>query len=429
MPRLSGFAMAVLLPFSLWGENWPQWRGPTNDGISGEKNLAVRWSASENIAWKMPLKGLGTSTPVIWEDRIFLTSQLGDGPLAEGARDFDDAQRAKKMGEERGVTFLVSAFARDSGRPVWETRFPGGDHLPEVHIKHNLASPSCVTDGERVYAWFGTGLAVALTLDGETVWQRDLGKEYTPFDVRWGHGSSPALYKERLLLLVDHPLDSYLLAVDRRSGEDILKISRGKERRSYTTPFIVQRDEGDQLIVNTNEAIQALDPDTGKLIWQVGEDNRVPIGVPVFHNGVLYSNRGYNSSPYLAVGVDGTGDVSRSKLKWRAPTGGPYVSSLTYYQGVLYMANERGIASAVDAGTGETLWKQRLGGVFSASPVAADGLVYLAEESGKTYVIEAGREFKLAATNDLGERTLASPAISGGLLFLRSDDHLFAIKN
>jgi outer membrane protein assembly factor BamB len=270
---------------------------------------------------------------------------------------------------------------------------------------------------------------VALTLDGEPVWQRDLGKEYTPFDVRWGHGSSPAIYKDRLFLLVDHPLDSYLLAVDRRTGKDILKVSRGKERRSYTTPFIVSRDEGDQLIVNTNEAIQALDPGTGRLIWQVGEDNRVPIGVPVFHSGVLYSNRGYNSSPYLAVGVDGAGDVSGSKLKWRVPTGGPYVSSLTYYQGVLYMANERGIASAVDAETGETFWKQRLGGVFSASPVAADGRIYLVEESGRTYVVEAGREFKLVATNDLGERTLASPAISGGLIFLRTDNRLFAIGN
>jgi outer membrane protein assembly factor BamB len=429
MPRLLGFGLSLLLPVVMWGENWPQWRGPTNDGISGEKNLPVRWGASENVAWKTPLKGLGTSTPIVWEDRVFLTSQLGDGPLAEGARDFDDAQRAKKMGEEQGVVFLIASFARDDGRLLWEKRFPGGDHLPEVHIKHNLASPSCVTDGERVYAWFGTGLAVALTLDGEPVWQRDLGKEYTPFDVRWGHGSSPAIYKDRLFLLVDHPLDSYLLAVDRHTGKDILKVSRGKERRSYTTPFIVSRDEGDQLIVNTNEAIQALDPGTGRLIWQVGEDNRVPIGVPVFHSGVLYSNRGYNSSPYLAVGVDGAGDVSGSKLKWRVPTGGPYVSSLTYYQGVLYMANERGIASAVDAETGETFWKQRLGGVFSASPVAADGRIYLAEESGRTYVVEAGREFKLVATNDLGERTLASPAISGGLIFLRTDNRLFAIGN
>lgn len=429
MPRLLGFGLCLLLPLAVWGENWPQWRGPANDGISGEKNLPVRWSKSENVAWKSPLKGLGTSTPIVWEDRVFLTSQLGDGPLAEGARDFDDAQTAKQMGSGQGVAFLVSAFARSTGRLLWERRFPAGGHLPEVHIKHNLASPSCVTDGERVYAWFGTGLAVALTLDGETLWQRDLGKEYTPFDVRWGHGSSPALYKDRLFLLVDHPLDSYLLAVDRRTGKDVLKTSRGKERRSYTTPFVVQREEGDQLIVNTNEAIQALHPDTGKILWQVGEENRVPIGVPVFHNGVLYSNRGYNSSPYLAVRLDGAAETGAPKPKWSVPTGGPYVSSLIYYQGVLYMANERGIASAADAETGKTFWKQRLGGVFSASPVAADGRVYLVEESGKTYVLEAGREFKLAATNDLGERTLASPAISGGWIFLRTDNHLFAIEN
>ena len=166
-------ALVFLLSLTAHAGNWPQWRGPTGDGLSQEANVAVRWSATENVLWKTPLKGLGTSTPIVWEDRIFLTSQIGDGPSA-GGQDFEETQSAKSAGS--GVTFLVQAFARDGGGLLWEKRFQAEDSLPEVHVKHNLASPSCVTDGERVYAWFGTGLAVALSLDGELLWKRSASR-------------------------------------------------------------------------------------------------------------------------------------------------------------------------------------------------------------------------------------------------------------
>ena len=420
------FALILALPCIVFADNWPQWRGPSGDGVSQETNAPVRWSASENVLWKAPLEGLGTSTPIVWEGRIFITSQVGDGPSA-GGRDFAEAQAAKSAGNRSGVTFLVRVYSRDKGSVLWGKRFDAEDNLPEVHIKHNLASPSCVTDGERVYAWFGTGLLVVLTVDGELLWNRHLGQERSRFDVHWGHGSSPALYDDALLLLVDHPGDSYLLAVDKGTGKDLWRADRGVEKRSYTTPFVIRREEGDQLIINTNDRLEALDPASGKLLWHVGEPNRVPVPTPVYHDGVLYANRGYNSSPFLAVRVDGRGDVAESKLKWRVPTGGPYVSSLVYYRGLIFMATEHGIASAIDAETGKTLWKERLGGVFSASPVVVGGNVYLVEESGKTYVIEAAREFKLVSVNDIGERTLASPAISNGMLFLRTDNSLYAI--
>jgi len=417
--------LSLLLPLLLPAENWPQWRGPSEDGISSETNVAVRWSAdSDNIAWKAPLKGQGTSTPIVWGDRLFVTSQLGDGPLTEGARDFEDTSAPKSTGSGAGTRFLVQAFARADGRLLWEKSFAAGEHLPGVHIKHNLASPSCVSDAERVYAWFGTGLVVALTHEGEVVWTRNLA-EQDSFDIRWGHGSSPSLYGESLLLLVDHPGESYLLAVDKHSGKDLWRTERGTKKRSYTTPLVVRRDGGDQLIVNTNDHLEALDPRDGKLLWQVGEPNRVPVTTPVYHDGTLYSSRGYNSGPYMAIGFDGGGE--QPELKWRVPTGAPYVSSLLYYRGLIFMASERGIAGAVDAQTGKNVWKRRLDGVFSASPLAADGKVYFLAESGKTYVVEASREFEIIAENDLGERTLASPAVSDGTLFVRTDEHLFAI--
>ena len=242
-----------------------------------------------------------------------------------------------------------------------------------------------------------------------------------------GHGSSPTLYKDTLILLCDHQGSAYLLAVEKKTGRTRWKAGRGNDRRSYTTPFLVPGPRGDELIVNSSERIDALDPTTGELLWYIGEQNRVPVPTPVFHNGVLYANRGYSSSPYLAVKVGGRGDVSKTHLVWHNPTGGPYVSSLLYYQGLLYMANETGIASCVDASNGQVLWRERLGGVFSASPVAAAGKVYLVNENGEAFVLQAGRELKILQKNRIGERTLASPALSGGRIYLRTDDHLVAV--
>ncbi|MBM3810304.1 MAG: hypothetical protein FJW20_01590 [Acidimicrobiia bacterium] len=412
--------LMLLTALPLMAQNWPQWRGPTADGISTEKNLPLRWSKTENIAWRAPLKGMGTSTPVVWGDHIFLTSQLGDGPFEGRSRDFEGAAAARRTGETEKVRFSVQAFHRVTGKLLWDYTFDGEGVLQPVHIKHNLASPSCVTDGERVYAWFGNGQLVALDFTGKLVWKHHLGREVAPFDVLWGHGSSPTLYKDSLLLLCDHPPGAYLLALDKRTGAQRWRKDRGKEKRSYTTPFVIKLAGHDELILNSSQRVDALDPTTGELLWSAGEPNRVPVPTPVFHNGVLYLNRGYSSSPYLALQPGGG-------VKWEVKTGGPYVSSLLYYQGILYLANETGIASAVDAADGKTLWKDRFGSVFSSSPVAADGKVYLVNEEGVTFVLEAGRQKKVLAENHLEERILASPAIAQGRIYLRSDSHLLAI--
>ena len=424
------FALTLLigcLAFDAPAANWPYWRGPFSNGISEEKGIPAEWGPEKNVLWKAPLAGLGTSTPILWGDRIFLTSQIGDGPFEQRGRDFANASTPRKTGERPKVEFLVQAFGSDNGRLLWEYRLDAEGRLPAVHMKHNLSSPSCVTDGELVYAWFGTGQIVALSMEGKPVWQRNLGKDYGPFEILWGHGSSPTLYKDTLILLCDHQGAAYLLAVERRTGKNRWKVDRGKDRRSYTTPFLVSGPKGDELIVNSSERIDALDPSTGELLWYVGEQNRVPVPTPVFHDGVLYANRGYSSSPFMAVKVGGKGDVSQTHVQWLVKTGGPYVSSLLYYQGLIYMATETGIASCVDAANGRVLWRERLGGVFSASPVAADGKVYLVNEHGEAFVLEAGRELKILSRNHLHERTLASPAISGGRIFIRTDEHLISI--
>jgi outer membrane protein assembly factor BamB len=408
-------------------ENWPQWRGPDANGISQEEGVPTRWSQKQNVRWKASLPGLGSSSPIVWGDLIFLTSQMGDVPIAPRSQDFPGAPAPRKSGDQDQVYFVVQAFHRRDGSLKWEYKFKAEGNLPEVHIKHNLASPSCVTDGERVYAWMGSGQLVALDLEGKLVWELHLGQKFSPFDILWGHASSPALYKDSLILLCDHPPKSYLLALDKRTGKPLWKVDRGQGFRSYTTPFVFPGEQGDVLVINSNRRIDVFDPSTGELLWYVGEPNRVPIPMPVYHHGVLYVSRGYRSSPYLAVRVGGTDDVNRTHLKWRVPTGAPYISSLLYYQGLIYMASESGIVTCVDAETGETVWKERFGGVFTASPVAADGKVYLLNEEGDTFILKAGRELNVLERNRLGERTLASPAISDGQLFIRTDQHLYCI--
>ena len=420
--------LTLLSCFALGAENWPQWRGPSANGISTETEIPSKWSREENVSWNTRLRGWGASTPIVWEGLVVVTSQVGDGPLQDGGGpDFRGASVARRTGERGTADFVVQAFHTSSGALAWEYHLPAEGPLIPVHAKNNLASSSPITDGERVYAWFGTGQVVALAMDGKLLWKRHLGKDISPFDIRWGHGSSPTLYQDSLILLCDHPPYSYLLALNKRTGKRRWMHDRGSGFRSYTTPFLVEGRQGDELILNTNRHIEAVDPTTGKTLWKADDPNQVPVSTPVHHDGIVYSSRGHRSGPYLAIRVGGEGDVSESHVKWRVATGAPYVSSLLYYQGLLYMATERGIATCLDAESGDTVWRERLDGVFTASPVAADGKVYLTNEDGETFVLAAGREFKILARNPLGERTVGSLAISNGRIFLRTDDHLFSI--
>jgi outer membrane protein assembly factor BamB len=412
---------------ALQGGDWPAWRGPDGNGISAETGFPLEWGKDKNIRWRAPLKGMGTSTPVVWGERVFLTMQLGDGPFEGRSRDFANAATARRTGEQPRVRFAVQAFDAEGGKLVWEHLLDAGHPLQPVHIKHNLASPSVATDGRFVYAWMGTGQLVALTMDGKPAWRKNMAAEFGPFEILWGHGSSPLLYKDSLILLCDHQGRAYMVALDKRDGERKWLVDRGKDRRSYATPFIVPGRSGDEMIVNTSERLEAFDPTTGELLWYVDEANRVPVPTPVFANGVLYASRGYNSGPYMALRTGGRGDVSASRTLWKVNTGAPYVSSLLHYNGLIWMATETGIVSCVDAKSGKTLWKERFGGVFSASPVAAEGRVYLINEDGDAWVLDAGRELKILAKNSLGERALASPALAGGRIYLRTDESLVCI--
>jgi outer membrane protein assembly factor BamB len=434
-------AAALLCVAPIMAEDWPQWRGPAGHGISTESGLPTSWSAREGMAWKVPLAGIGASSPIVLGDRVFVTSQVGRTPVAPGqhprlARDEPSlAERESPIGGTRpepasaaGTTELVvEAFRRSDGTRLWEHRVRAAGPFAELHEKHNLATPTPVTDGERVYAWFGNGQIVALDMDGRLVWTRHLGREYSPYAARWGHGSSPVMYRDLLVLLCDHLPASYLLALDSRTGRERWKADRGSGRVSHSTPLVIRTARGDELLVNSSERIDAYDPATGALLWHAGAPRQTPIPSAVFHEGRIFLSRGYRNSDYMAIRPGGRGDVTATHVDWQMPAGASYVPSIVYYEGLLYMTNEVGVVTCADAHTGERVWRHRLGGVFFASPVAGDGKVFLVSETGETFVLRAGREPVVLARNDLGERFIASPAISHGRLFLRSDTTLFAI--
>ncbi|MBN2319945.1 MAG: PQQ-binding-like beta-propeller repeat protein [Acidobacteria bacterium] len=434
------FTLFQLLPAAS-AENWPQWRGPSSNAISDSSDLPTQWSTKENVKWKAPLAGLGTSSPIVWEDRIFVTSQIGRIPLQQGmypllARDDRDlASRENPIGgrdassntPDSEVYLTVESFRRSDGKRLWEFKARATGDFPELHEKHNLATPTPATDGNLIYAWFGTGQLFALDMDGQVVWKRHLGKEYAPFTTRWGHGSSPTLYKDRLFLLCDHAEDSYLLALDKKTGKELWKVDRGDKPISHSTPLVINTPEGEEMIINSSDRIDAYDPSTGKLLWHAGTWRQTPIPTPVFHEGVIYMVRGYRNSDFLAIRPAGRGDVTDTGILWRSSGGASYVPSILYYKGLLYVTNEVGIVTCADAVDGKTIWRKRLGGIFFASPVAGNGKVYMVSETGETFVLEAGREPNIMSQNPLEERIIASPAISNGNLILRSDETLFCI--
>lgn len=430
-------SMAVA-PASQDAGNWPQWRGPGGIGVADTQDAPINWSDGDGIAWRASLGGVGLSTPIVWGDRVFVTSQRGAGnrrdgnhpTLYQGGPPTDVGERTlstRPDDQDAPVTFLIESFARADGEPLWTLEVPAVGELPAVHDKHNLASSSPVTDGERIYSVYGTGQVVAADLDGVIVWQRNLADEYGSFNINWGHTSSPIVYGDLLIIPCFHDPASYLLAVDARTGETRWRVDRGNGVQSYSTPVVVPTASGDELIINTSEALEAYRPETGEALWRYNEPNSFAIPAPVFHDGVIYATRGYRSGPYMAIRAGGRGDIDASRIEWSSPTGAPYVSSLAYADGLLFMAGDVGVVTCIDAQTGERVWQSRTGGVFSASPVIVGDRVYMVSETGETLVMRVAREPEVIARNTIEGRLLASPAFSGSRLFLRTDDEVVAV--
>jgi outer membrane protein assembly factor BamB len=387
--------------------DWPGWRGPHRTGVTEDSGAPTTWSATEGVLWKTPLPGQGVSNPIVWGDRVLITAS--EGP-----------QQAELL-----IVCLDTADGREHWRlPLWGTA-PTLFHAE----KSGMATPSPVTDGEHVYAFFGTGDVFCVDLDGRLVWQRSLADEYGAFENRFAVSSSPLLYGDLLILQCDHYGQSYALALDKASGENRWKTDRPECWLSWSSPLVVSAtDENrDELVLCGSEKIDALDPLTGRPLWTMPGLAHECVPTPVVGHGLLYAVSGPNGATF-AIRPGGHGDISGTHVAWTNDRGAPFVPSAILVGDYYYLINDQGIGTCLDARDGRQLWRKRFGGAFTASPVAADGRVYFVNEEGETLVLAASEpEYRELGRNPLGEPVYASPAIAGGRIYLRGVRHLYAL--
>lgn len=416
---MAAVAVCLALGTSARAENWPGFRGPTGQGISTEKNLPVEWGPDKNVAWKAPLTGEGDSSPIVWESRVFITA----------ARD-------------NGTSCRVISFDRDSGRQVWDVEV-FKQNTPRKQERNSLATPTPVTDGKRVYAFFGGGGAAAVDFDGKVVWANTDNHFYS----QHGLGASPILYKNLLLMPWDPSLKeggdtkigwqipwdkSYVWALDKDTGKEKYKAMRGMSRIGHMTPRIVDVEGKPQLVSAGGDTIGGFNPDTGERIWWVRSGGEGVTPSPIFGDGVTYTSSGFpTNEPYAAIRafrLGGKGEVTKQNLIWEQKKGAPMIPSLLLADGLLYSVKENGILQCMEPATGAIVYTQRLEGTFSASPVYADGRIYVVNDKADTTVFQPGREYKELAHNELGEASQATPAVSNGRIFLRTKKNLYCIS-
>lgn len=381
---------------------WPRWRGPSGQGVASGTDYPDRWSASQNVIWKARVPGNGNSSPIVWRDRIFLTTA-----------------------QQGGSRLSLLAFRRTDGVQLWEAVAPSG-RSDSAHPKNGHASATPATDGERVYVSFGSRGLFAFDLEGKLLWQRDLGR------IANYHGAagSPLLYKGRIILYQDHDAGGFIAAFDARTGQQIWRTAR-QASVGWGTPVAVSVGDHDEVIVNGESRVLSYDPMTGRELWRCGGSSYEVIPTPVVGYGLVFCASG-RVGPTLAIRPGGQGDVTKSHLAWSTPRGSPFVPSPILYGEHLYTVNDMAsIVTSFEATSGRVMWQGRLGVAqregFSASPVAVDGKVFFTNDDGQTFVLRAGTTFQLMHVNDIGERTLASPALVDGRWYVRTDQHLFAI--
>lgn len=406
--------------------NWPQWRGPAGDSVSDETKLPVKWDDKSGLAWTCPLPGPGSCTPAIWGDDIFLTCMQGEKILF------------LKINKADGKI----AWSKEVGKGTMRRGTPKRmEHT--FHNLHNLASPSPVTDGERVIVHFGTGDLMAFDFAGKQLWQRNLQKEHGTYTIWWGHANSPVLYKDLVINtcmqdslddLQKSPAPSYLVAHDKKTGAEKWKVMRmtgakSEDGDSYTTPIFRTVDGKDEMIVVGANQIDAYDPATGKQLWYLpGVKGSRTITGPALGKDLLYTVEGKKGA-LLAVKLAGNaGKVTDNVIAWRHTAGGtPDSPCPVLWKDLLFTIADDGFAQCYDAKTGELKWKERLMGDHKASPLAADGKVYFLSVAGRCTVIAAADKFEKLAENVLPDKFTASPAVSGGRIFLHGDKALYCI--
>jgi outer membrane protein assembly factor BamB len=393
--------LLLLLCIPILAEDWPEFRGPTGQGISDERGLPLTWSETKNVKWKAAIPGKGWSSPAILGDRIWLTTAT-----------------------EEGKSLRAICVDRNTGAITQNVEVFRLKNLGPMSPKNSLASPTPVLEGDRVYLHFGAHGTACITQTGEIVWKTRL--EYD--NGQHGPGGSPVLYENLLILSCDGLDVQYVAALDKLTGKTKWKKLR-EGYQAYTTPLVVRLPAGDQVISPGAFRAVAYEPRTGKEIWQVRYgDGFSNVPRPVYGNGLVFICTGFQEPSLLAVRVDGRGDVTKKQIAWTLKRGAPLTPSPLLVGDDLYVITDNGIATCLDASTGKEYWKARVGGNHSASPIYADGRIYFLSEEGESVVIVPGKELKVLARNELNGETLASMAVSGGSIFIRSRTHLYRLS-
>jgi outer membrane protein assembly factor BamB len=402
MSRLLGCLIVLASTSTVHGDNWPGWRGIGNHGISAEKNLPLAWSRTKYVRWKVELQGAGVSQPIVWDDHIFLTAS--DGRLNDQLH--------------------VYCYARGDGRLLWHSRLFGSAPT-DLYPPGGMAVPTPATDGKLVFVLFGTGELAALDMDGKPVWIRSLADEYGPFRNRWGMGTSPILAEDTLYVQVDHWSQSYLLAVEAKTGANRWKTDRPTSV-NWSSPLTVKNKDRLEVVTFGTNFVRGYDAHKGTELWRVAGMHFQCIPSPVVMGDVVFACSGENT---MAVKMDGSrGDLTKSHVLWKNKKAAAFLPSPLLYQGYLYVPSDRTFVTCFDARTGAPVWKERLGNEFHASPVGGADRVYFATKEGSVKVVRSGQQFDLLADNPMGETIIASPAISGAQIFLRGEKHLFCIE-
>ena len=392
--------------------DWASFRGPTGDGVSTATKLPIKWSVSDNVAWKTPINGQGWSSPVLRNGVLYLTNAVAED------------------GEAVQTSYQLNTLALDaqSGKVLWSVKiFDQPVDSAKIHAKNSHASPTPIVTPTHVYVHFGHLGTACLTTQGKVVW-KTLASTYSPVH---GNGGTPILHDGKLYFSVDGKVKTLVICLDAATGDTVWEFDRqsaASRKFSFTTPVIIEVNGKLQLISPASDIVHAIDPQNGKLIWQVKYDGYSLIPKPVYHNGLLYVCTGYNTPWLYCIDPTGSGDVSDSHVRWNIQRQIPHTPSLILDDGKIFMISDRGIGTCLNATTGETIWQERIGGNYSASPILNNGNIYFTSEQGDTTIIRASEKYQVVAKNSLGQATLASFAVADGVIYIRTESHLYRIE-
>jgi outer membrane protein assembly factor BamB len=416
--------------------NWPQWRGPGGLGISSETGFAAEWSPTSHITWKTEIPGRGLSSPVVWGDRIFLTTSF-KGELVPGRKAPVHLDFSRQPGYvhpdavdiEYRHSVKVLALDAKAGRIVWEQTAYDGLMFDDHHRKNTYASPTVATDGRLVYAFFESLGLFAYDFDGHLKWKTSLGQI---IKAGLGPGTSPILYENLVILQCDQEMGdgSFMVGLNRDTGAEVWRTARDN-RRSWATPLLVRVGDHTELVASGAETVVAYNPATGKELWHANGTDSHPIPSPVAGHGLVVMSAGSQAKRALAIRLGGTGDLTNSpSVVWRYNKGTAYVPSPILVGKYVYLITDAGILTCLDVDTGQLVYeggRVPVPATFTASPVAFGGVLLLTSEDGDTFVIKAGPTHEVIRTNSVGEPVFASPALSHGTIYIRGEQHLFAI--